>query len=45
MDIEVCLITGVSFGIEIQELEKAYLIIDLGIIRFLFSRNTDEEDQ
>jgi len=43
MDIEVCLITGVSFGLEIQELEKMYLIVDLGIIRFLFSRHTDED--
>jgi len=43
MDIEACFITGVSFGIEIQELEKVYLIIDLGIIRFLFSKYTEED--
>ena len=43
MSIEACFITGVSFGIEIQELDKVYLIIDLGIIRFLFSRHTDED--
>lgn len=45
MDIELCLISGISVGIEIQELEKNYLIIDLGILRILISRNTDEEDQ
>jgi len=43
MSIEACFITGVSFGIEIQELEKVYLIIDLGIIRLLFSKYTDED--
>jgi hypothetical protein len=43
MDIEVCLITGISFGVEYQELEKGYIVIDLGIVRILISRNTDEE--
>jgi hypothetical protein len=43
MDIELCLISGVSVGIEIQELEKNYLIIDLGILRILLSKNTDED--
>jgi hypothetical protein len=38
MDIEIGLIAGVSFGIEYQELEKGYLIIDLGIVRILLSR-------
>ena len=43
MDIELCLIGGVSVGIEIQELEKKYLIIDLGIVRVLLSRNDDDD--
>jgi hypothetical protein len=43
MDIEVCLITGIAFGVEYQELEKGYIVIDLGIVRILISRNTDEE--
>jgi hypothetical protein len=38
MDIEIGVIAGVSFGIEYQELEKGYLIIDLGIVRILLSR-------
>jgi hypothetical protein len=38
MDIEIGLIAGVSFGIEYQELEKGYLIIDLGIVRILLSK-------
>ena len=42
MSIEIGLITGMSFGIEYQELEKGYLVIDLGIVRILFSR-ADEE--
>lgn len=42
MDIEVGLISGVSFGIEYQELDKGYLVIDLGILRILLSRNTPE---
>jgi len=42
MDIELCLITGVSFGVEYQELEKGYLILDLGIFRVLLSRHTEE---
>jgi hypothetical protein len=44
MDIEICLITGVSVGLEYQELDKGYLIIDLGIVRILISKNTDEEE-
>jgi hypothetical protein len=43
MDIEVGLIAGIAFGIEYQELEKGYLIIDIGIVRILLSRNTDDE--
>ena len=43
MDIELCLITGVAVGIEIQELEKKYLVIDLGIVRILLSRNDDDD--
>lgn len=38
MAIEIGLITGISFGIEYQELEKGYLVIDLGIVRVLLSR-------
>ena len=38
MSIEIGLITGISFGIEYQELEKGYLVIDLGIVRVLLSR-------
>lgn len=38
MDIEIGVIAGVSFGIEYQELEKGYLIIDLGIVRILLSK-------
>lgn len=41
MDIELCLIAGVSLGIEYQELEKGYLVIDLLIVRLLISKNTD----
>lgn len=44
MDIELCLIAGVSFGIEYQELDKGYLVIDLGIVRILICKNTDEEE-
>jgi hypothetical protein len=44
MDIEICLITGISVGLEYQELDKGYLIIDLGIVRILISKNTDEEE-
>ena len=43
MDIELCLIAGLSVGIEIQELEKKYLILDLGIVRVLLSRNDDDD--
>jgi hypothetical protein len=43
MDIELCLIAGVAVGIEIQELEKKYLVIDLGIVRVLLSRNNDDD--
>lgn len=43
MDIELCLIAGVAVGIEIQELEKKYLVIDLGIVRILLSRNNDDD--
>jgi hypothetical protein len=43
MDIELCLIAGVAVGIEIQELEKKYLVIDLGIVRVLLSRNDDDD--
>ena len=43
MDIELCLIAGVAVGIEIQELEKKYLVIDLGIVRILLSRNDDDD--
>lgn len=39
MDFEIGLISGVSVGIELQELDKTYLIIDLGIVRILISRN------
>jgi len=42
MDIELCLISGVSVGIEITELDKKYLVIDLFIIRVLLSRNDDD---
>lgn len=45
MDIEMCLITGLSAGIEYQELDKGYLIIDLFIIRIMFSKNTDEDEE
>ena len=38
MDIEIGVIAGLSFGIEYQELEKGYLIIDLGIVRILLSK-------
>lgn len=41
MDIEIGLIAGMSLGIEYQELEKGYLIIDLLIVRVLVSKNTD----
>lgn len=44
MDIEICLIAGISVGIEYQELDKGYLVIDIGIIRILISKNTDEEE-
>lgn len=44
MDIEICLISGVSVGIEYQELDKGYLVIDIGIVRILISKNTDEEE-
>ena len=43
MDIELCLIAGVSVGIEIMELDKKYLVIDLGIVRVLLSRNDDDD--
>lgn len=43
MDIELCLIAGVAVGIELQELEKKYLVIDLGIVRILLSRNDDDD--
>lgn len=43
MDIELCLIAGVSVGVEIQELEKTYFVIDLGILRILLSKNTDDQ--
>jgi hypothetical protein len=43
MDIELCLIGGVSVGIEIMELDKKYLVIDLGIVRVLLSRNDDDD--
>ena len=43
MDIELCLIAGVAVGIEIMELEKKYLVIDLGIVRILLSRNDDDD--
>jgi hypothetical protein len=42
MEIEFCLITGIAFGLEYQELEKGYVVIDLGIIRILISK-ADEE--
>ena len=38
MEFEIGLISGVSFGVEYQELEKGYLVIDLGIVRILISR-------
>lgn len=43
MDIELTLISGVSLGVEYQEMEKGYLILDLLFVRILFSKNTDEE--
>jgi hypothetical protein len=43
MDIELCLISGISVGIEIMELDKKYLVIDLGIVRVLLSRNDDDD--
>lgn len=42
MDIEICLISGMAVGIEYQELEKGYLVIDLFIVRILLSKHTDE---
>lgn len=44
MDIEVSFIGGVSLGIELVEIEKTFLCIDLLIIRILFSKNTDEDN-
>lgn len=38
MEIEIGLIAGMSLGVEYQELEKGYLVIDLFIIRILLSR-------
>ena len=43
MDIELCLIGGVSVGMEIMELDNKYLVIDLGIVRVLLSRNDDDD--
>jgi hypothetical protein len=36
------MITGIAFGLEYQELEKGYVVIDLGIIRILISKADDE---
>jgi hypothetical protein len=44
MDIEICLIGGISVGIELQELDKTYLCIDLLLVRILISKNTDEDN-
>jgi hypothetical protein len=44
MDIEICFINGVSLGIELAEMDKTFLCIDLLIIRILFSKNTDEDN-
>ena len=38
MEIEIGLINGMSVGIEYQELDKGYLVIDLFIVRILLSR-------
>jgi hypothetical protein len=42
MDIEIGLITGMSVGIEYQELDKGYWVIDLFILRILLSKNIPE---
>ena len=42
MEIEIGLITGMSVGIEYQELDKGYLVIDLFIVRILLSRSIPE---
>jgi hypothetical protein len=42
MDFEISFITGVSVGIEVVEMEKNYLVIDLLVIRILISKNTDD---
>jgi hypothetical protein len=38
MEIEIGLISGMSLGVEYQELDKGYLVIDLFIVRILLSR-------
>lgn len=44
MDFELCFIAGIALGIEYQEQDKGYLVIDLLFIRVLVSKNTDEEE-
>lgn len=41
MDMEVGFITGFNIGIEYAEVEKSYIIVDLGIIRLLFSKRDE----
>ena len=45
MSIEFGLIAGIAFGIEYQELEKGYLVIDLGILRILVSKYTEDDEE
>jgi hypothetical protein len=45
MTIEFCLITGIAFGVEYQELEKGYIVIDLGIVRILISKYTEDDEE
>ena len=45
MTIEFCLIAGIAFGVEYQELEKGYLVIDLGIVRILISKYTEDDEE
>jgi len=42
MEIEIGLITGMSLGIEYQELDKGYLVLDLLIFRVLLSKHLPE---
>jgi hypothetical protein len=42
MEFEFSFITGAAVGIELVEMEKTYLVIDLLVLRILISKHTED---